>query len=231
MKSPEQESFYSFAFECFRMVPTGAELTIHSPGLSLSHSGSTFYSERGFWTKPGFKTLWVSFIVTLTTTPLTPNSIHSKASEEKLKTLTFPHYFVTFTTHSIYFLYFSIVLVRVYLSKTFQKNMTKNLLKFCHKNLSKNLSKSLTKNLSKKSVKFFFSKNLTKNQSKSLSMSQPNNPTKNSLKNQFRYLSFFFQKSVKKNFFGHILWQRTTLKFLLIQCTRTNITLVQLLVL
>ena len=214
MKSPEQESFYSFAFECFRMVPTGAELTIHSPGLSLSHSGSTFYSERGFWTKPGFKTLWVSFIVTLTTTPLTPNSIHSKASEEKLKTLTFPHYFVTFTTHSIYFLYFSIVLVRVYLSKTFQKNMTKNLLKFCHKNLSKNLSKSLTKN-----------------QSKSLSMSQPNNPTKNSLKNQFRYLSFFFQKSVKKNFFGHILWQRTTLKFLLIQCTRTNITLVQLLVL
>ena len=44
MKSPEQESFYSFAFECFRMVPTGAELTIHSPGLSLSHSGNTFYS-------------------------------------------------------------------------------------------------------------------------------------------------------------------------------------------
>ena len=102
---------FSFAFECFRMVPTGAELTIHSPGLSLSHSGSTFcYIKR---TKPGFKTLWVSFIVTLTTTPLTPNSIHSKASEEKLKTLTFPHYFVTFTTHSIYFLYFSIVLVRV----------------------------------------------------------------------------------------------------------------------
>ena len=26
------------------MVPTGAELTIHSPGLSLSHSGNTFYS-------------------------------------------------------------------------------------------------------------------------------------------------------------------------------------------
>ena len=175
MKSPEQESFYSFAFECFRMVPTGAELTIHSPGLSLSHSGSTFYSERGFWTKPGFKTLWVSFIVTLTTTPLTPNSIHSKASEEKLKTLTFPHYFVTFTTHSIYFLYFSIVLLRVYLSKTFQKNMTKN--------LSKNLSKSLTKN-----------------QSKSLSMSQPNNPTKNSLKNQFRYLSFFSKNQSKKIF-------------------------------
>ena len=163
-----------------------------------------------------WKILWAvsCCIATLATTPLTPNSIHSKASEEKLKTLTFPHYFVTFTTHSIYFLYFSIVLVRVYLSKTFQKNMTKNLLKFCHKNLSKNLSKSLTKN-----------------QSKSLSMSQPNNPTKNSLKNQFRYLSFFFQKSVKKNFFGHILWQRTTLKFLLIQCTRTNITLVQLLVL
>ena len=35
---------FSFAFECFRMVPTGAELTIHSPGLSLSHSGNTFYS-------------------------------------------------------------------------------------------------------------------------------------------------------------------------------------------
>ena len=92
---------FSFAFECFRMVPTGAELTIHSPGLSLSHSGNTFYSAEddvmvesasvvkeekamnslNSWTKPpGFKTLWVSFIVTLPTTPLTPNSIHSKAS-------------------------------------------------------------------------------------------------------------------------------------------------------